>query len=203
MKPVYRIPAHRHRAEWFVSNSRFVSSVDYAPDIQRAKDFINSIRKEMPDGTHHVYAYRIGFGNTVVEGMSDDGEPAGTAGPPTLAVLRGNDIGDIVVVTTRYFGGTKLGKGGLVKAYTQSCQHALATLQTLLNVPVIRLHCQVPYRFYEICKKYIIKYEGNVVTEEFGSDIALIVELPANQEENFKQDAMNIAHGNIIIQKIS
>jgi putative IMPACT (imprinted ancient) family translation regulator len=79
----------------------------------------------MPNASHHVYAFRVGHGNSIIEGMSDDGEPTGTAGPPVLAVLRGTQIGDIIVIVTRYFGGTKLGTGGLVRAYPEAAQIAL------------------------------------------------------------------------------
>src|SRR5512134_2891681 len=114
--PIYhRIPAGQHRTDIVVVNSRFITTIAPAAMPEDAKRFIASIRAEMPDASHHVYAFRAGYGNSVIEGMSDDGEPSGTAGPPTLAVLRGAGIGDIVLVTTRYFGGTKLGTGGLVR----------------------------------------------------------------------------------------
>src|SRR3954469_1102863 len=115
--PSYRIPAATTRIENEVSRSRFIATLANAPSFQEARDFIASIRAEMPDANHHVYAFKVGYGSSVIEGMSDDGEPSGTAGPPVLAVLRGADIGDAVLVVTRYFGGTKLGTGGLVHAY--------------------------------------------------------------------------------------
>ena len=90
--------------------------------VKEAKAFLAAVRAEMPDANHHVYAYRVGFGNSVIEGMSDDGEPSGTSGPPVLAVLRGSGIGDVIVVVTRYFGGTKLGTGGLVRAYSDAAR---------------------------------------------------------------------------------
>src|SRR5688572_32780456 len=83
---------------------------------------MNRIRKEFADANHNVPVYLIGGGNTVTEYFSDDGEPSGTAGRPALAVLRGSGLGDVAVVVTRYFGGTLLGTGGLVKAYTESTQ---------------------------------------------------------------------------------
>ena len=84
--------------------------------------FIARIKKEFADASHNVPAYIIGGGNTVTEFCSDDGEPNGTSGKPALAVLRGSGLGDVAVVVTRYFGGTLLGTGGLVKAYTEATQ---------------------------------------------------------------------------------
>ncbi len=91
----YLIPAGQQRTEILVVNSRFFTSIGYAPTVvDAAKAFISSIRAEMPDANHHVYAFRVGYGNSIIEGVSDDGEPTGTSGPPVLAVLRGRDIGD-------------------------------------------------------------------------------------------------------------
>ena len=100
----YHIPAEEHRVEIVVGKSRFITTVRYVETVDEAK------------ASHHVYAYRLGYGNSITEGLSDDGEPTGTPGPPAMAVLRGHDIGDVIVVITRYFGGRKLGKGGLVRA---------------------------------------------------------------------------------------
>src|SRR5690348_4882092 len=114
----YRIPAATTRIEHEVSRSRFIATLGNAATVEAARGFIAEIRAEMPDASHHVYAFKVGYGSSVTEGLSDDGEPTGTAGPPVLAVLRGADIGDAALVVTRYFGGTKLGTGGLVRAYS-------------------------------------------------------------------------------------
>ena len=89
----YRIPIGRVRVEHIVSNSRFIATADRASSVDEAKALLREIREEMPDATHHVYAFQVGHGKSVTEGMSDDGEPSGTAGPPALAVVRGADAG--------------------------------------------------------------------------------------------------------------
>ncbi len=121
----YPIPAKTVRVETRVVNSRFIATIGQAQTVEEARAFIDALRQEFADATHNVYAFRVGYGASVTEGMSDDGEPSGTAGRPALAVLRGADLGDVVLVITRYFGGTKLGTGGLVRAYTHSAQEAL------------------------------------------------------------------------------
>src|SRR5260221_4857347 len=105
----YRVPVASVRVDHEVSRSRFIASLANAPTVQSARETIAAIRAEMPDASHHVYVFKVGYGASVIEGLSDDGEPTGTAGPPVMAVLRGAEIGDTVIVVTRYFGGIKLG----------------------------------------------------------------------------------------------
>ena len=122
MSKPYSIPLHEIRREHVVINSKFITTLAPVFSAEEARTFIARIKTEFADASHNVPAYIIGGGNTVLEFCSDDGEPAGTAGKPALAVLRGSGLGDAAVVITRYFGGTLLGTGGLVKAYTESTQ---------------------------------------------------------------------------------
>lgn len=182
----YNIPAKNHRHEIEEKKSKFITTIALATTIEDAKNFVASIRQEMPDANHHVYAFRVGYGNTVTEGMSDDGEPSGTSGPPTLAVLRGTDIGDIVLVTTRYFGGTKLGKGGLVRAYTLSAQLALENLPTQIKASktIIRIN-NMPYPLYETIKRFITQFSGKIQDEVFREDVSIQVEFLEEFLEEF------------------
>src|SRR3954468_24634252 len=127
-QPPKLIPAGPARTEIRASNSRFIANVAPAATVEAARAFIAEVRAEMPDATHHVYAYIVGHGATTTLGMSDDGEPAGTAGRPVMAVLRGSGLGDTALVVTRYFGGTLLGTGGLVHAYGDAAKAVLAAL---------------------------------------------------------------------------
>ena len=127
--PRYPIPANRTRVEEVILRSRFITTAAPAGTSEAARAFIASIRAEFPDATHHCYAFVAGPpGSTAQIGMSDDGEPGGTAGRPMLAVLLGSGIGDIAVVVTRYYGGTKLGTGGLVRAYSGGVKAVLDAL---------------------------------------------------------------------------
>ena len=113
----YRLPARETRTEIKVKNSIFIATAAPVFTVAEAKAFVGRIKMEFADATHNVPAYLVGFGTTVTAHCSDDGEPSGTAGRPMLAVLQGSGLGDVAVVVTRYFGGTKLGTGGLVRAY--------------------------------------------------------------------------------------
>src|SRR5579871_3558271 len=149
MSDGYLIPAQTTRVTTAVSNSRFVTTIGLVTTVDEAKAFLSAVRAEMSDANHHVYAYRVGFGNSVIEGMSDDGEPSGTSGPPVLAVLRGSGIGDVIVVVTRYFGGTKLGTGGLVRAYGDAARTGLEALVTERKITKQTLGIEAPYHFFE------------------------------------------------------
>ena len=122
MWDAYLLPAEEIRRELIVSNSRFIATLAPVTSIDEARHLLPVSGKEFADATHNVPAYILGGGNSVTEYCSDDGEPSGTAGRPALAVLRGSGLGDVSVVVTRYFGGTLLGKGGLVQAYTEATQ---------------------------------------------------------------------------------
>lgn len=176
MTEPYRIPASIQRTETTVANSRFIATVAPIFSVEEAKAFLAQIRAEMPDASHHVYAYRVGYGKSTIEGMSDDGEPSGTAGPPTLSVLRGMDIGDVIIVITRYFGGTKLGTGGLVRAYSESAHVAFNQLKTEEKIEKTMLGIEVPYSYYEQVKRLINEHGGALMDETFTTDIMVIVE---------------------------
>ena len=186
-----------HRIEITVVNSRFVTTVGRATSADEARAFIARIREEMPDANHHIYAFRAGYGNSVTEGMSDDGEPSGTSGPPTLSVLRGADIGDIVLVTTRFFGGTKLGTGGLVRAYTQAAQTALESLPTELKQAKVQLGMDVPYALYEQVKRLLEGYHATIDDEIFAGDVSIIATLLQTDREALLTDLQELSAGGI------
>src|SRR5215217_5406636 len=125
----YLIPAERHRTHEEIERSKFVTTVAPAPTIDDAQAFLAAMRAEFPDATHNCWAYVVGPpGSTTRIGMSDDGEPHGTAGRPMLTMLLHGGLGDVAAVVTRYYGGTKLGTGGLVRAYGGAVQEALLGL---------------------------------------------------------------------------
>jgi uncharacterized YigZ family protein len=179
----YRIPAAEARVEIRVVNSRFVASAAPAPSVDAAKAFIERVRAEMPDASHHVYAFLVGHGASVTAGMSDAGEPSGTAGRPALAVLRGSDLGDAAVVVTRYFGGTLLGTGGLVRAYGDAVKAVLAELPTAEKVELATLLVALPYPSYGLCKQLLTRFSAAITSEEFATDVTLTLTLPVEQAE--------------------
>ncbi|MGH7443771.1 MAG: IMPACT family protein, partial [Longimicrobiales bacterium] len=131
----YPVPDGRHRAEQSIERSRFIATIAHTPTADAARALIDAVRAEFPDATHNCWAFVAGPpGTTTHIGLSDAGEPHGTAGRPMLDVLLHSGVGEVGAVVTRYFGGVKLGKGGLVRAYGGAVQHTLASLPTRLRI---------------------------------------------------------------------
>ncbi len=134
----YPVPAARHRVAQSIDRSRFICTVQRIASPEDAHAFLKEMSAEFPDATHNCWAFVAGPpGSTSRIGMSDAGEPHGTAGRPMLTVLLHSGVGDIAAIVTRYYGGTKLGTGGLVKAYGGAVQLALATLPLTERVDVV------------------------------------------------------------------
>ena len=195
----YPIPARTIRVETCVSNSRFIATIGEARTVEEARAFLDRVRAEFHDATHNVYAYRVGYGATITEGMSDDGEPAGTAGRPALAVLRGADLGDVVLVITRYFGGTKLGTGGLVRAYTGAAQEALAALPRAERIERRQGAISIPYSLYEPVVRLVSASSGEIVDEAFAGDVRLVVVFPADACASFEEALNTLSAGRLSV----
>ncbi|MCB9853753.1 MAG: YigZ family protein [Phycisphaerales bacterium] len=195
----YRIPKSRCRVETRAGNSRFITTIAPASSVAEAQAFLREIREEMPDATHHVYAFRIGHGNSVSDGMSDDGEPSGTSGPPTMAVVRGSGIGDVALVTTRYFGGTKLGTGGLVAAYTAAAQAAFKELETEEKVRRVTCELNVPYAVLEMVRKSLDANEAIVEGERFDAEVHLKFLIPEERVDALSETIRNMTAGRVAL----
>ncbi len=203
MSDGYLIPAESVQTELVVKKSRFVTSTQLATSVAQARERLAAARASMPGANHHVYAFRVGFGNSITEGMSDAGEPTGTAGPPTLAVLRGSGIGDILLVTARYFGGQKLGTGGLVRAYTGAAQAALAALATEIKVEKRTIGLELPYSAFNLVKRLIKAHKGRVIDEEFEAQILVIAEFTVSDLERFSPDLLERTAGAVLPVSLS
>lgn len=142
-KMTYRTVFEPARDEMVEKKSRFIGSVRPVTTEQKAVDFINSCRAEFRDATHNVYAYIVQENN--ISRYSDDGEPSGTAGVPVLEVLNKEGLTDVAVVVTRYFGGTLLGAGGLVRAYGKTAKLGVDKAKITEKIYCHRLSIQTPY----------------------------------------------------------
>jgi uncharacterized YigZ family protein len=192
----YPIPAKTVRTETTSKRSRFIVTIGYAETVEAARAFIQQIRDEMPDATHHVYAFRVGYGRSVKEGLSDDGEPSGTAGKPVMSVIRGADLGDIVIVVTRYFGGTKLGSGGLVRAYGGAAKAGLELLPMTEKVTTVVVEVLVPYPHYDQVKRLISGYQIHPLEEDFANHVSLTLRVPEDLLETFSVHIREFSVGN-------
>ncbi len=197
--PIKLIPAGPARTAIRVSNSRFIASAAPCPTVEAARAFIAGVRAEMPDASHHVYAYIIGHGATTTLSMTDDGEPPGTAGRPVMAVLRGSRLGDLALVITRYFGGTLLGTGGLVRAYGDAAKAVLAILPRAEKIDRRDLSVTLPYAAYDPARRLVAAHAGSILEETFAADVWLRVSLPLAAIAAFAAELKELTAGQIKI----
>jgi uncharacterized YigZ family protein len=181
----YAAPAGESRAEIREKGSVFLAVIGPAADEAAAKAALAALEREMPDATHHCWAWRLG--SPPRERSADAGEPAGTAGMPILQVLRGAGLSDVMAVVVRWFGGVKLGKGGLARAYAGAAREALRSLPVATRVPTARLALEVPYERVGAVKRLLRPPEIELAAEEYGAAARLVLavheeRLPALRE---------------------
>jgi uncharacterized YigZ family protein len=193
----YLVPLTEIRREMTVMNSRFISTLAPAFTIDEARAFMTRIKKEFAGATHNVPVYIIGGGNTVTEYFSDDGEPSGTAGRPALAVLHGSGLGDAVLVITRYFGGTLLGTGGLVKAYTESAQLVVNAVGRGHRVLAHTVMIAIPYNLLERVRLMAARHSADILGEDFAADVTLTLRLPVDALDIFQTALRDLSAGKI------
>ena len=192
----YPIPAATHRAEETILRSRFITTLGHADSVEAARTFIAAVSDKVSDTTHTCWAYVVGPpGDTSRVGLSDAGEPHGTAGRPMLDVLLGSGIGDIVAVVSRYFGGTKLGKGGLVRAYGGGVKLALEGLRTVELVEKTALRVRITYADVAPLKHALQRFEAEILSDDYGTDVTLVIELPVEHEIAFADALAGMTNG--------
>lgn len=196
----YLVPAGEARIEIEVRNSRFIATIAPAITVAAAKAFIERIKTEFSDATHNVPAFVIGHGTSVIAHCNDDGEPSGTAGRPVLAVLQGSGLGDTVVVVTRYYGGTKLGTGGLVRAYGDAVREVIAAVPRAEKRPTHLVMLVVPYNYVERIRLLVPDYGGLIQDESFAADVTFIIQFTVEQFPTFQEALNELSHGSLIAE---
>ena len=192
----YPVPARVHRVEETIQRSRFITTLAHAPDAEAAHAFVERIREELPDATHHCWAFVAGPpGSTTHIGMSDDGEPHGTAGRPMLTALLHGGVGEVVAVCARYYGGVKLGTGGLGRAYAGGVKAALDTLPTEERVDRVVLDVRVGYANVDALQRLVTEMDVVVEDETYGADVRYVCGVPAPEEEAFRRAVADLTRG--------
>ena len=197
MSERYPIPAAETRAEIDVKNSRFIATAAPVFSVEEARAFIARIKAEFGDASHNVPAFLVGHGPTVTAHCNDDGEPSGTAGRPILSVLQGSGLGDVAVVVTRYFGGTKLGTGGLARAYGDAVKAVLAVLPRAEKVLTHTAQLTLPYNLYEPVKRLIESENGRLLAEAFAAKVTVTVQFTVDRFPSFQAALRELAHGRL------
>lgn len=195
--PPYPVPAHELRIELSISKSRFISSLAPTFTVDEAKAFIARIKAEFPDASHNVPVFIIGHGASETAHCSDAGEPSGTAGRPALAVLRGSGLGDVTVVVTRYFGGIKLGTGGLVRAYSEAVRLVVEAVPRAEKVLTHTLMLAFPYTYLERVRLLVAAQGGAVLDEEFTGEVALTARITVEKLPAFQAAMSDLTKGKV------
>ncbi|MEQ9496562.1 MAG: YigZ family protein [Deltaproteobacteria bacterium] len=196
--PILAAPA---REEIEIDRSRFIGSLTHVESVEAARAFIDEVSAEYADATHNCWAYVVGPpGSSANIGMSDDGEPHNTAGRPMLNVLLHADVGDVVAVVTRYFGGTKLGRGGLVRAYGGAVQAALDAATRTERVAWSQHVLTFDYAAKQALEKHYPTFEVVVDEEIFGAQIQHRVRLPEPKVEAFLAAANDATRGQVVVE---
>lgn len=198
----YPIPAARHRVEESIRRSRFITTVAPAPTTEAAHAFVDAVRAEFPDASHNCWAFVAGPpGATADVGMSDDGEPQGTAGRPMLETLLHSGLGEVAAVSTRYYGGVKLGKGGLQRAYAGGVKLALESLPRARRVDRAPLVVVIDYAALDPLRRAADELDVEVRAEAFTDDVRLELGVPEDAMARFTDAIAEITAGRAIVRR--
>ncbi len=195
MDDEYRTIAQPSRVEIKVQGSRFIGEALTTLTVSEAQAALEAIRKREYDATHHCYAYRVGHEEAPQFKYSDDGEPNGTAGRPIYDAICGADVTDVLVVVTRYFGGTKLGTGGLAHAYAESAQLALKAAGSETRYLTRQARCTLEFSIYDRWQRQLAKFGAKVIESQFAADVTLRVEIRRSKFEELRAAFVELTAG--------
>jgi uncharacterized YigZ family protein len=195
----YFIPSGSIRVEQNVKRSLFICYIEHCTTPAEADEFIRRISEKHKDANHNCWARIAGSPlDPAGYGMNDDGEPRGCAGKPMFNVLHHSGIGEICVVVSRYFGGIKLGTGGMARAYSSTVQLAMGELQTKEKIHYSLISLILPYNLAKTVE-HLVKAENGIITDsDYGVDIKLRLEIPQDAEEDFHKKILEAGQGTIL-----
>jgi uncharacterized YigZ family protein len=186
-------------AEIIEKRSKFIANVFPIQNEQEALEKLDELRSKYSDASHNVYAYVLG-GENIISRFSDAGEPQGTAGLPILNIIKNQGLEDILIVVTRYFGGTLLGTGGLVKAYSQAAKEGINSGCIIKRHACKKISIQFKYQFLDIIQREIHKNGHKIMESNFEENINLMVAIPIENVEEFCKSILNAASGEVFIK---
>jgi len=181
-----------------VKRSKFIGRSFKTAEPEIAHATLKRIRKEFRDATHNCWAYRIGVSGQYSR-CSDDGEPQGTAGAPILDTLVKNNATNTLLVVTRYFGGIKLGTGGLARAYNETAKMVLDLSRLIQLRLVLEIEITVPYSVLASLENYLTRIKGEVVSQAYKENVVIFAVIPIEEEGNFRLFYNNLVNGRYVI----
>lgn len=199
MKDVYKTIGGYGVDEVIINKSRFIGYSMPVSNEEEALQFIEEISTKHKDATHNVYAYVIGEESNI-QRFSDDGEPSGTAGIPALEVLKKEDLRNVVVVVTRYFGGIKLGGGGLIRAYTRGAKIAIDAGKIVDMTLHHKLKINIPYTLYGKVENFLMSNGYTPEETKYDVDVVIYLYVNKHQVDDFTNEIVNLTNGNVEIE---
>lgn len=196
----YKTVEFESKDEFIEKKSRFIGYVKPVRTQEEATDFINAIKSKHWDATHNVSAYVLRDNN--IQRSSDDGEPSGTAGVPTLDVLLKEGIVDTCVVVTRYFGGTLLGAGGLIRAYSRASKIAVDAGHIITMAPCKIISVSVDYSFYDRLNILLNEFSANIENSEFTDSVTVIFSIRENTVSLLQDKLTQLSNGKYLLKEI-
>ncbi len=196
----YKVPASPLVFEQTITKSRFISHIQRTTNKTEAKQFIAQIKQQYPDARHHCWAYIAGHPTATTDiGFSDDGEPSGTAGKPILNVLQHRGIGEIALVVVRYFGGIKLGAGGLVRTYSSSASLAMDKLETLQLIASQDFVIYCPYSLESDIKHLLDTHNISIIQADYTERVRLNISVPTTDIQSLNVELINATAGKVCL----
>jgi uncharacterized YigZ family protein len=185
-----------------VKGSRFIALLAPVGTEKEAKDFLQRIARRYHDASHQCFAYRVGAGQSAVVRFSDAGEPSGTAGRPILESIMGRNLSDVVVVVVRYFGGIKLGTGGLARAYRECAGRALDGATRVGKVLTREFELRFPYELTTEIDGVARRHDVQIVAKDYGQDVFWKVVVRRNRAQTFTEKIKNVGKGRVDIEML-
>jgi uncharacterized YigZ family protein len=181
------------RVEIDVKKSRFIGLLASVNTEQEAIEFLRNVRSEFPGATHHCYAFIIGSGAKKIFRSNDDGEPANSSGKPILSAIESSGLQNLICVVVRYFGGIKLGIGGLIRAYGQTARECVNNAERVINIASTDLHIYVPYKNIGAVINLVNSMKGKFLSVEHGEKTFATVNLRNGVISAFKEQVKSIS----------
>ena len=175
----YPVPARQLETLLEIKKSKFHARAGFVDSREAAMVMLEEARARYPDARHHCWAYVLGNpAMPTSAAMSDDGEPSGTAGKPILNVLQHKDVGDVMIIVSRYFGGVKLGAGGLVRAYSGAAQQVTESLEIKTQVALENVRVDADFKHEQYLRHWAEQQNGQIVNCDYGQHVSLTLALP-------------------------
>jgi uncharacterized YigZ family protein len=183
-----------------IKGSKFIGQAIPCADEAEAEELLEAVRREYYDATHNCFAYRVGIGRGERFRYSDAGEPSGTAGKPIYDQIEGKSLSDLAVIVTRYFGGTKLGTGGLTHAYSESAAKAIEQAGIIEKFITEEISMTVQFPDYSVVERAVHQHDGRVIDSEFSDVVRLKIEIRRSSTDRLKDKLINITSGRVAFE---